>query len=128
MYVGEGCVGKEGDMGPHSYMYLQWTLMMYFLYYILSFYSTVYKATDIDEVVADLYMDSPENLSIVSDPGSLSETVALPNNQVNDRQRVWPEREIELLTEAYTCPCLRIEKTYTVISACFSEASMILKT
>lgn len=128
MYVGEGCVGKEGDMGPHSYMYLQWTLMMYFLYYILSFYSTVYKATDIDEVVADLYMDSPENLSIVSDPGSLSETVALPNNQVNDRQRVRPEREIELLTEAYTCPCLRIEKTYTVISACFSEASMILKT
>lgn len=128
MYVGEGCVGKEGDMGSHSYMYLQWRLTMYFLYYILSFYSTVYKATDIDEVVADLYMDSPENLSIVSDPGSLSETVALPNNQVNDRQRVRPEREIELLTEAYTCPCLRIEKTYTVISACFSEASMILKT
>lgn len=128
MYVGEGCVGKEGDMGPHSYMYLQWTLTMYFLYYILSFYSTVYKATDIDEVVADLYMDSPENLSIVSDPGSLSETVALPNNQVNDRQRVRPEREIELLTEAYTCPCLRIEKTYTLISACFSKASMILNT
>lgn len=101
---------------------------MYFLYYILSFYSTVYKATDIDEVVADLYMDSPENLSIVSDPGSLSETVALPNNQVNDRQRVRPEREIELLTEAYTCPCLRIEKTYTLISACFSKASMILNT
>lgn len=128
MYVGEGCVGKEGDMGPHSYMYLQWTLTMYFLYYILSFSSTVYKATDIDEVVADLYMDSPENLSIVSDPGSLSETVALPNNQVNDRQRVRPEREIELLTEAYTCPCLRIEKTYTLISACFSKASMILNT
>lgn len=128
MYVGEGCVGKEGDMGSHSYMYLQWRLTMYFLYYILSFYSTVYKATDIDEVVADLYMDSPENLSIVSDPGSLSETVALPNNQVNDRQRVRPEREIELLTEAYTCPCLRIEKTYTLISACFSEVSMILKT
>ncbi|XP_056015232.1 protein still life, isoforms C/SIF type 2-like isoform X5 [Ostrea edulis] len=41
----------------------------------------VYKATDIDEVVADLYMDSPENLSTVSDGGSLSETVALPNNQ-----------------------------------------------
>lgn len=128
MYVGEGCVGKEGDMGSHSYMYLQWRLTMYFLYYILSFYSTVYKATDIDEVVADLYMDSPENLSIVSDPGSLSETVALPNNQVNDRQRVRPEREIELLTEAYTCPCLRIEKTYTLISACFSKASMILNT
>lgn len=128
MYVGEGCVGKERDMGPHSYMYLQWRLTMYFLYYILSFYSTVYKATDIDEVVADLYMDSPENLSIVSDPGSLSETVALPNNQVNDRQRVRPEREIELLTEAYTCPCLRIEKTYTLISACFSKASMILNT
>lgn len=128
MYVGEGCVGKEGDMGSHSYMYLQWRLTMYFLYYILSFSSTVYKATDIDEVVADLYMDSPENLSIVSDPGSLSETVALPNNQVNDRQRVRPEREIELLTEAYTCPCLRIEKTYTLISACFSKASMILNT
>lgn len=128
MYVGEGCVGKEGDMGSHSYMYLQWRLTMYFLYYILSFYSTVYKATDIDEVVADLYMDSPENLSIVSDPGSLSETVALPNNQVNDRQRVRPEREIELLTEAYTCPCLRSEKTYTLISACFSKASMILNT
>lgn len=128
MYVGEGCVGKEGDMGSHSYMYLQWRLTMYFLYYILSFYSTVYKATDIDEVVADLYMDSPENLSIVSDPGSLSETVALPNNQVNDRQRVRPEREIELLTEAYTCPCLRIEKTYTLISASFSKASMILNT
>lgn len=128
MYVGEGCVGKEGDMGSHSYMYLQWRLTMYFLYYILSFYSTVYKATDIDEVVADLYMDSPENLSIVSDPGSLSETVALPNNQVNDRQRVRPEREIELLTEAYTCPCLRIEKTYTLVSACFSKASMILNT
>lgn len=128
MYVGEGCVGKEGDMGSHSYMYLQWRLTMYFLYYILSFYSTVYKATDIDEVVADLYMDSPENLSIVSDPGSLSETVALPNNQVNDRQRVRPEREIELLTEAYTCPCLRIEKNYTLISACFSKASMILNT
>lgn len=128
MYVGEGCVGKEGDMGSHSYMYLQWRLTMYFLYYILSFYSTVYKATDIDEVVADLYMDSPENLSIVSDPGSLSETVALPNNQVNDRQRVRPEREIELLTEAYTCPCLRIEKTYTLKSACFSKASMILNT
>lgn len=63
----------------------------------------MYKATDIDEVVADLYMDSPENLSIVSDPGSLSETVALPNNQVNDRQKVRPEREIELFTEAYTC-------------------------
>lgn len=88
----------------------------------------MYKATDIDEVVADLYMDSPENLSIVSDPGSLSETVALPNNQVNDRQRVRPEREIELLTEAYTCPWLRIEKTYTLISACFSKASMILNT
>lgn len=128
MYVGEGCVGKEGDMGSHSYMYLQWRLTMYFLYYILSFYSTVYKATDIDEVVADLYMDSPENLSIVSDPGSLSETVALPNNQVNDRQRVRPERKIELLTEAYTCPCLRIEKTYTLKSACFSKASMILNT
>ncbi|XP_061171231.1 protein still life, isoform SIF type 1-like isoform X4 [Saccostrea echinata] len=41
----------------------------------------VYKATDIDEVVADLYMDSPENLSTVSDGGSLAETVALPNNQ-----------------------------------------------
>lgn len=66
---------------------------MYFLYYILSFYSTVYKATDIDEVVADLYMDSPENLSIVSDPGSLSETVALPNNQVNDRQSKTRERD-----------------------------------
>lgn len=114
MYVGEGCVGKEGDMGSHSYMYLQWRLTMYFLYYILSFYSTVYKATDIDEVVADLYMDSPENLSIVSDPGSLSETVALPNNQVNDRQSKTRERETELLTEAYTCPCLRIEKTYTL--------------
>lgn len=93
MYVGEGCVGKEGDMGSHSYMYLQWRLTMYFLYYILSFYSTVYKATDIDEVVADLYMDSPENLSIVSDPGSLSETVALPNNQVNDRQSKTRERD-----------------------------------
>ena len=45
-------------------------------------YSSVYKATDIDEVVADLYRDSPENLSLLSDPGSLSETVALPNNQV----------------------------------------------
>lgn len=97
---------------------------MYFLYYILSFYSTVYKATDIDEVVADLYMDSPENLSIVSDPGSLSETVALPNNQVNDRQS--KTRERDWITEAYTCPCLRIEKTYTLISASFSEASRIL--
>lgn len=53
----------------------------------------MYKATDIDEVVADLYMDSPENLSIVSDPGSLSETVALPNNQVNDRQSKTRERD-----------------------------------
>lgn len=98
MYVGEGCVGKEGDMGPHSYMYLQWTLTMYFLYYILSFYSTVYKATDIDEVVADLYMDSPENLSIVSDPGSLSETVALPNNQVNENDRQSKTRERDWIT------------------------------
>jgi hypothetical protein len=48
-------------------------------------FSEVYKATDIDEVVADLYMDSPENLSTVSDQGSLSETVALPNNQVNTK-------------------------------------------
>lgn len=101
------------------------------LRYVPSFYSTVYKATDIDEVVADLYMDSPENLSIVSDPGSLSETVALPNNQVNDRQKVRPERERKKrerlnYSQRHTLALaleLSVLKIYTFISACFTKAA-----
>lgn len=93
--MGEGVGGVEWRYGSKLlYLHLNEHLAL-ILRYVPSFYSTVYKATDIDEVVADLYMDSPENLSIVSDPGSLSETVALPNNQVNDRQKVRPERERE---------------------------------
>ncbi|KAK3097345.1 hypothetical protein FSP39_008828 [Pinctada imbricata] len=44
----------------------------------------IYKATDIDEVVADLYMDSPDDISGNSDGSSIVETlsrIALPNNQ-----------------------------------------------
>lgn len=100
--------------------------MMYFLYYILFFYSIVYKVIDIDEVVVDLYMDSFENLFIVFDLGFFFEIVVLFNNQVNDRQRVRLEREIELFIEVYICFCFRIEKIYILIFVCFFKVLMIL--
>lgn len=55
---------------------------------IIIFVDSLYKATDFDEVVADLYKEIPDGVSDKSEESAINETlsrISLPNNQVTKK-------------------------------------------